>query len=76
MDTADLVLTGGVVWCGLGRPRAEAVAMRQDRIMAVGTTSDMRGLIGTATRVIDLRGASRCRVSTTRTCICCRSASP
>ena len=53
---ADLVLTGGVVWCGLGRPRAEAVAMRQGRIMAVGTTTDMRGLIGPDTRVIDLRG--------------------
>ena len=23
---ADMVLTGGVVWCGLGRPRAEAEA--------------------------------------------------
>jgi predicted amidohydrolase YtcJ len=56
VDTADLVLTGGVVWCGLGQPKTEAVAVRQGRIMAIGTTSDMRGLIGTDTRVIDLRG--------------------
>ena len=52
---ADLALLGGSVWTGDGgRPWAEAVAVRGDRIVAVGTSKDIRRLIGRETMVIDL----------------------
>ena len=35
---------------------AEAVAIRGDRVMAVGTSAQMRAVAGPSTRVIDLRG--------------------
>ena len=54
---ADLALLGGKVWTGDGgRPWAEAVAVRGDRIIAVGAASDIRRLAGRETRVIDARG--------------------
>lgn len=56
MDTADMVLTGGVVWCGLNLPKAEAVAIRDGRILATGTTAQMAELAGERTRTLDLRG--------------------
>src|SRR3954452_3871420 len=37
-------------------PQAEAVAIRGDRIAAVGTTADLMRLAGPQTRVIDLGG--------------------
>ena len=46
MNTADVVLTGGVVWCGLDLPRAEAVAVRDGRVMATGTTAEIEALAG------------------------------
>ena len=50
---ADIVLTGAV-WTGVpGAALAEAVAIRGDRIAAVGSESDVRALIGPATQVID-----------------------
>jgi hypothetical protein len=54
---ADLVLTGGHVHTvDPARPQAEAVAIRGDRIVAVGSVADVRPLIGSRTRVVDLRG--------------------
>ncbi|MBP1767801.1 MAG: Amidohydrolase 3 [Candidatus Aminicenantes bacterium] len=51
---ADLVLLGGKVWTGdAGRPWAEAVAVRGDKIIAVGTAAEVRRLSGRETRVID-----------------------
>jgi predicted amidohydrolase YtcJ len=38
------------------RPRAEAVAIFDNRIMAVGSTKEIRTLAGKATRVIDVHG--------------------
>ncbi|HSJ31580.1 MAG TPA: amidohydrolase [Longimicrobiales bacterium] len=56
-NTADLLLTGGVVWTGdAAAPAAEAVAIRDGRIIAVGTAADLRAYDGAATRTIDLRG--------------------
>lgn len=50
---ADIVVTG-TVWTGVpGAPPAEAVAIRGDRIAAVGAMDDVRKLIGSNTRVID-----------------------
>jgi len=54
---ADLVLVNGkVVTVDSQRPRAEAVAVRGDRLIAVGTSTEIWRLAGPGTRVIDLRG--------------------
>ena len=54
---ADLVLTGGHVHTvDVSQPWAEAVALRGERIAAVGSTADVGELIGPRTRVIDLTG--------------------
>ena len=54
-DNADVVLTGGAVQTmDAARSWARAIAVRGDRIAAVGTERDIAGLIGPRTRVIDL----------------------
>ena len=54
---ADLVLRGGRIFTAdAARTWAEAMAVRGGRIVAVGGDRDVRPLIGSATRVIDLRG--------------------
>jgi predicted amidohydrolase YtcJ len=54
---ADLVLTGGHVHTvDAARPRAEAVAVRGERIVAVGTAAEVGQWIGPRTRVVDLNG--------------------
>ena len=54
---ADLVLRGGVVHTlDVRRPRAEAVAVRDGRIVAVGRDADVARLVGPKTRVLDLAG--------------------
>jgi len=54
---ADLILHSGRVWTGDdSRPWAEAVAVRGNRIVAVGPDADVMALQGTNTRVVDLRG--------------------
>jgi predicted amidohydrolase YtcJ len=49
---ADLVLRGGRVWAGKGRPPATAIAVKDGRVAVVGVQS----LIGPSTRVVDLHG--------------------
>jgi predicted amidohydrolase YtcJ len=52
---ADLVLTGGHVHTvDPGRTRAEAVAVRGERIVAVGSTAEVARHVGPRTRVVDL----------------------
>ena len=54
---ADLVLQGGkIVTVDDTRPVAEALAVRGDTIVAVGPIADINPYIGTATKVIDLKG--------------------
>jgi predicted amidohydrolase YtcJ len=54
---ADLVLVNGKVWTvNRDQPEAAAVAVRRDRIAAVGKDDEVRRLAGPATRVIDLKG--------------------
>jgi predicted amidohydrolase YtcJ len=54
---ADLVLINGKVWTvNKGQPEAEAVAVWRDRILAVGSTADVKPLVGPKTRVLDLKG--------------------
>lgn len=54
---ADLVIRGAAVYTmSPTKPWAEAVAVREGRIMYVGDDSGATGLIGAATKVHDLRG--------------------
>lgn len=56
-DMADLILMNGTVHTlDPARPRAEAVAVRDGRILKVGTAAEVRGLAGKETRTIDLAG--------------------
>src|SRR5438477_1849019 len=53
----DLLLVNARVWTVNPRqPEAEAVAVWRDRILAVGSSDDLRKLAGPATRVLDLKG--------------------
>lgn len=56
-DLADLVLVdGNVITVDEAMPRAEAVAIRGDRIVAVGSMADVEAHIGADTEVIELDG--------------------
>jgi len=54
---ADLVFRGGPVWTGVpGAPPAQAVAMADGRIQAVGTLQEIQDHVGPGTRVVELDG--------------------
>lgn len=54
---ADLLFTGGRIWTGDDdRPWVEAIAVRGNRIVAVGSDADLAGLRGEDTRVVELNG--------------------
>src|SRR5919108_396258 len=54
---ADLVLVNGKVFTSdLTKPFAEAVAIRGERIVAIGTSAEIETLAGAKTRRIDLQG--------------------
>ena len=53
---ADLVLLGGQVFVAKGRPRASAIAIQGERVMAVGSDAEVGALRGPRTRVVDLAG--------------------
>ena len=56
---ADLVIVHGQVWTvDAAHPRAEAVAIRGDRIVAVASDAAITKWIGPATRKIDAQGKS------------------
>ncbi len=56
-EPADLVLTNGkVVTVDDARPEAEAVAVRDGRIVAVGSSDEIEAYVGDATEVVDLAG--------------------
>jgi predicted amidohydrolase YtcJ len=53
----DLVVLNGKIWTvNRPQPEAEALAVVRDRIVAVGTSTDLRRLIGPKTRVLDAQG--------------------
>ncbi len=57
VEPVDLVLTNGhVATVDPARPTAEGVAVRGDRIVAVGSVADLKAYIGQKTEVIDLEG--------------------
>jgi predicted amidohydrolase YtcJ len=54
---ADLVILNAKIWTvNRKQPEAEALAVVRDRIVFVGSSKKARGLIGDATRVLDLEG--------------------
>jgi hypothetical protein len=56
-EPADLVLRGGtIVTLDPGRPRAEALAARAGRVLAVGSAEEIAPYVGASTRVLDLAG--------------------
>jgi predicted amidohydrolase YtcJ len=56
-SSADLILeNANVITCDVGRPEAEAVAIKDDRILQVGTNEDMESFKSDQTRVIDCEG--------------------
>ncbi|HEX8504741.1 MAG TPA: amidohydrolase [Hymenobacter sp.] len=53
----DIILTGGKVFTSdPARPYVQALAVRGERIVAVGSTADISKLAGPRTRRLDLRG--------------------
>lgn len=51
---AEIALVNATVWTGNPRrPRAEAIAVRGDRILAVGSNVEIRERISTGARIID-----------------------
>ncbi|MGH7481467.1 MAG: amidohydrolase, partial [Longimicrobiales bacterium] len=54
---ADLILTGATIWTAEpGAPRARAVAIAADRIIAVGDSVDVARHAGPGTRTLRLDG--------------------
>ena len=56
-EPADLVLTNGIIaTMEEANPQAEAVAIKGEKILAVGSNSEMKKYIGDSTQVINLNG--------------------
>jgi len=56
-NPADLVLINGDIYTVASpRSRAQAIAIKGEKIVAVGSSADVRAWIGSRTRVIDLHG--------------------
>ncbi len=59
METAELVLVNGRIFSGRrGTPVVEALAVKDSRIVAMGSNDEVRALAGDATEVRDLGGAT------------------
>jgi len=57
-DAADTILVNGKIYTLVeSRPWVEALALKGDRILAVGTNEEIRRFKGAATREVDLAGA-------------------
>jgi predicted amidohydrolase YtcJ len=57
VEPADTVITGGkIITMDEKRPMAEALAIRKDNIVAVGTNEYIRRYIGSSTEVLDIKG--------------------
>jgi len=55
---ADLLITGGRLWAGRRLNGVDTVAVSGDRIVAIGTASDLSAMRSASTRVIDARGGT------------------
>lgn len=59
MEPADLVLRGGtIITVDDDRPQAQALAVRDGRIVALGSDAEMAAYVGDATEVMELDGAT------------------
>jgi predicted amidohydrolase YtcJ len=59
--SADRVFVNGRVFTGRpARPRAEAVAVREGRIVAVGPGSEIEEAVGAGAEIVDLKGRLLC----------------
>ncbi len=57
VDSADLVITNGLIYTvNEAQPWAEALAVKEGRILCVGDSNEVSGFIGEQTEVIDLQG--------------------
>ena len=57
VQPADIVFTNGNVYTANDRtPRAQAIAVKADRIVFVGTNAAAQRYVGQGTRVVDLKG--------------------
>ena len=55
---ADLILHNGFIWTvDEAKPQAEALAVRGDKLIKVGSNAEVLALKGAQTRVLDLQGA-------------------
>jgi predicted amidohydrolase YtcJ len=53
----DLILVNGKIWTAAkGQPEVEALAVKDGRVVAAGSSADVRKLAGPATRTLDLHG--------------------
>lgn len=58
-ETADLIIhSAKIISMDDAQPRAEALAIRHNRIIAVGSNADVLALAGAATRLVDARNAT------------------
>ena len=58
-DSADLVfINGNIYTVNEKQPRAEAVAVKSDRIIFVGSNAAVKKYEGANTRIVDLHGAT------------------
>ncbi|MBA7476918.1 N-substituted formamide deformylase [subsurface metagenome] len=56
-SSADIVIVGGnVITVDPRRPRAEAIAIKDDKFMLVGSNEEARAVVGTGTKVRELDG--------------------
>jgi len=51
-----LILNANIITIAPGQPQAEAVAIKNGKFVAVGSTSELHSLIGSNTHVMDLKG--------------------
>src|SRR5690606_25583091 len=56
-DSADLILTGGVVWTGAaGAEPVSAIAVRDGQVVLAGSDEEVRALAGRGTEEVRLEG--------------------
>lgn len=57
VPTADIVFRNGNIYTANDKaPRAEAIAVKADRIVFVGSNAEVQQYVGQSTRVVDLQG--------------------
>lgn len=56
-DIADTIFNHGKIWTGdSSNPNASAIAIRGNKIIAIGSNDEIKKLVGSSTKIIDLKG--------------------